>query len=219
VKTTTSEKSDLLTEDLSMESAMETAATLRALSHLVRELMQTNGRVLEEMAVAFGLVGPAALPSPSPLVGKFAATVAAAAAAAAGSSAANRLVLFARNRQRLTEAERRLGDEMLLQAEKRTVMCMWAVAVLEHLFSGDADAASALAAKGPREVAMCDSIYVAYARLRRHGSMATGLIADCSFLVLQSMTESAAAVVEVLARGLAGLSSEEAWPTHRRGVA
>ena len=49
------------------ESPTETAATLRELTQLLRESMQTNCRTLEAMATAFGPVHPAAPPPQPPI--------------------------------------------------------------------------------------------------------------------------------------------------------
>jgi hypothetical protein len=115
----------------------------------------------------------------------------------------NALVLFARKRRRLTATERFVGDRMMLQAERRTAFCVWALDVLTHVFRGEFDDANTLAAMGPPQIRMRDSINVAYGRLRHRGALDTRLIADRAFVTIQSMTESIARAVEEIARAVA----------------
>ena len=131
----------------------------------------------------------------------------------------NPLIVFARRRHLLMEAERLSGDEVMLLAEHRTAMCVWALDVLGHIFRGEADEASALAAKGPPRVAMDESISVAYARQHHRLPRPMRVVGDHAFETIQSMTESSAAAVDVLARALVSWSVCEVGKRSARSAA
>ena len=83
------------------------------------------------------------------------------------------LLRFARNRHRLSRAARAIGERSLVDAERNTYLCIWALDVLAHVFHGEIDQALTIVAAGPHHVEIGNSVNVEYARFRHRGSVAT----------------------------------------------
>lgn len=127
---------------------------------------------------------------------------------------ADALVQFARARHRLATTEQLAGDERMVEAERRTTTCIWALRVLTHVLRGEVDTACALAACGPPRIAMERSSNVEYARGRHRHSGSTG---DSSFLLIQSLTDSHVRVIEAILRSLESwiAAASESWTSKK----